>query len=101
MLEISSSDIAALNDTDLRTLIGLLCEADLQFQQLDPTAARWGGRQTAADGGLDVRIALPTCSKLAGSIPRASTGFQVKRGDTPRGKIIKEMRPNGRLRPAI
>jgi hypothetical protein len=29
MLEIEDSDIASLSDTDLRILLGLLCEAEL------------------------------------------------------------------------
>jgi hypothetical protein len=58
MLEITPNDIALLNDTDLRTLIGLLCEAELRKRGLSAAAATWGGHQNAADGGLDVRVAL-------------------------------------------
>lgn len=54
MFEITRDDIAALNDEDLRTLIGLLCEADLRRANLPVSAATWGGNQAAKDGGLDV-----------------------------------------------
>lgn len=60
-----------------------------------------GGSQTAADGGLDVRVALPSDTKIDGYIPRPSTGFQVKKPDMPRAEIIAEMRPDGLLRPVI
>jgi hypothetical protein len=58
MLEITPDDIALLNDTELRTLIGLLCEAELRKRGLSAAAATWGGHQNSADGGLDVRVAL-------------------------------------------
>jgi hypothetical protein len=56
MFEITRDDIAALNDEDLRTLIGRLCEAELRRNGLPVSAATWGGDQTAKDGGLDVRL---------------------------------------------
>jgi len=34
MFEITREDIAALNDEDLRSLIGLLCEAELRRANL-------------------------------------------------------------------
>jgi len=34
LLEITGDDIALLNDTDLRSLIGLLCEADFRLAGL-------------------------------------------------------------------
>ncbi|MBZ9993147.1 hypothetical protein [Mesorhizobium sp. BH1-1-4] len=101
MFEITSDDIAALNDRDLRSLIGLLCEATLRRAGLPVSAATWGGDQTAKDGGLDVRVALPAGTKIEGFIPRAATGFQVKKPDMPAGEIPKEMKPKGVLRPVI
>ena len=36
MLEITPDDVALLNDTDLRTLIGLLCESEpVSYTHLD------------------------------------------------------------------
>jgi len=60
VFEITSDDIERLNDVDLRELIGRLCEAELTSLGLSPAAVTWGGNQTASDGGLDVRVALPT-----------------------------------------
>lgn len=51
MLEISPDDIALLNDTELRTLIGLLCEAELRKRGLSAAAVTWSGHQNSADGG--------------------------------------------------
>lgn len=55
MFEVTPDDIQRLNDTDLRELVALLCEAELAAQGLSTAAVTWGGSQTAADGGLDVR----------------------------------------------
>src|SRR5258706_12521307 len=59
MLEITPEHIAELGDADLRTLIGHLCEAELASRGLPVSSVTWGGDQRAADGGLDVRVALP------------------------------------------
>jgi hypothetical protein len=61
----------------------------------------WGGSQTAADGGFDVRVALTPDALIEGFIPRRSTGFQVKTPDMSRAAIIAEMRPGGAIRPVI
>jgi hypothetical protein len=101
MFEITRDDITALDDEDLRTLIGLLCEAELRRANLPVSAVTWGGNQTAKDGGLDVRVSLPPGTVIAGFIPRAATGLQVKKPDMPASEITKEMRPGGDLRPVI
>src|SRR4051794_39563287 len=101
MFDVTADDIASLNDEDLRTLVGLLCEAELANRGLSPAAVTWGGNQTAADGGLDVRVALPSGTDINGFVPRASTGFQVKTPDMPRAAILVEMRPAGAIRPVI
>lgn len=103
MFEITGDDIADLNDEDLRTLIGLLCEAELRRRGHSPAFVTWGGNQTAKDGGLDVRVALPAGSAIDGYVPKANTGFQVKKPNMPRGEILAEMKPspNGELRPVI
>ena len=101
MFEITGNDINALNDTDLRTLIGLLCEADLRRANLPVSAVTWGGNQTAKDGGLDVRVSLPPGTQVQGFIPRAETGFQVKKPDMQPAAIDKEVKPKGRVRPVI
>src|SRR5882757_8115735 len=101
MFEITRDDIAALNDEDLRTMIGLLCEAELRRANLPVSAVTWGGNQTAKDGGLDVLVAFLPEARLAGFIPRPATGFQVKKPDMPASEVAKEMKPGGVLRPVI
>jgi hypothetical protein len=99
VFDITSDDINQLNDIDLRELVGRLCEAELTSRGLSPAAVTWGGNQTAADGGLDVRVALPPDVSIEGFVPRRSTGFQVKKPDMPRTAITAEMRPEGTIRP--
>ena len=103
MFEIAGDDIAALNDEDLRTLVGRLCEAELRRRKLSAAGVTWGGNQTAKDGGLDVRVALPAGTSVDGFIPKPDTGFQVKKPDMPRGEILEEMKPKpkGDLRTVI
>lgn len=59
MIEIAGSDIQELNDSDLRALIGLLCEADLHAIGLSSAGVTWGGDQNAQDGGLTFVLNLP------------------------------------------
>ena len=103
MFEITGDDVSLLGDSDLRTLIGLLCEEEMRQRGLPTSVVTWGGNQTAKDGGLDVRVALPTEATIAGFIPNPQTGFQVKASDMPRTKILGEMKPKPAavLRPAI
>lgn len=101
MLELTGDDIAALNDDDLRTLIARLCEAELTKAGLPTSAVTAGGDQNAADGGLDVRVSLDASAPTLNFIPRAMTGFQVKKPDMPRAEILKEMRPGDVLRPVL
>ena len=101
MFDVTPDDINQLNDSDLRELVGRLCEAELSHRGLSPAAVTWGGNQTAADGGLDVRVELPLGTSIEGFIPCSATGFQVKKPDMPRSEIISEMRPKDMIRPVI
>src|SRR5438105_4133693 len=101
MFEITPEDIAQLNDGQLRTLVGLLCEGELRSRGYSPVAVTWGGDQNARDGGLDVRVNLPADKPIDGFIPVGRTGFQVKKQDMPPRAIAGEMCPNGELRPVI
>jgi hypothetical protein len=101
MFEITAKDVAALNDEDLRSLVALLCEAELRKRSLPTSAVLWGGDQNAPDGGVDVRIDLPKKKKIEGFVPRISTGFQVKKSDMAPKEILEEMRPRGKVRPVI
>ncbi len=101
MFEITGTHISQLNDSDLRTLVARLCEAELAHRGLPVSSVTAGGDQNAADGGIDVRVDLPPTSVMDGFIPRPSTGFQVKVPNMPRGDILEEMCPKGTLRPVI
>src|SRR5262245_44593087 len=101
MFEITGNDIAALSDGDLRSLVALLCEAELRRCGLPASAVTAGGHQDAGDGGVDVRVALPAGTAIEGFVPRPNTVFQVKKPDMPRGAIFAAMKPSGTSRPAI
>lgn len=74
---------------------------ELQYANLPNAGVTWGGDQNAMDGGVDVRVKLTTPIHPDGFIPRANTCIQVKATDMPRSEILKEMKPNGKLRPVI
>lgn len=101
MLEIKDKHIQELNDTDLRILIGRLCEAELQLANLPISGITYSGNQDAKDGGLDVRVELENAIPINGFIPIFPTGFQVKKPKMQPAQIKKEMRPKGVLRQVI
>jgi hypothetical protein len=101
VFDVTPDEISQLSDTDLRELVGRLCEAELVSRGLSAATVTWGGNQTASDGGLDVRVALPLGVSTEGFVPRPWTGFQVKTPDMPRADILTEMRPAGVIRPVI
>jgi hypothetical protein len=51
MFEITASNIALLNDEDLRALVGLLCESEVKTRGFSAATVTWGGHQNAVDGG--------------------------------------------------
>lgn len=101
ILEVTAEQIALLNDTDLRTLVGYLCEREVRSKGYSASYVTWGGHQNAADGGIDVRVALPAEAAISGYVPKPATGFQVKAQDMPRGEILSEMARNGSVLPSI
>ncbi len=101
LLEITGDDIASLNDTDLRTLIGLLCEADFRLAGLPTSEIIWGGHQDASDDGIDITVHSDVEPPKNSLVPRKTTGFQVKKPDMQPSRIEKEMRPKGELRKEI
>lgn len=96
ILEVTDEHIAQLNDTDLRSLVGNLCQSHLLTQGQSPAAVTWGGHQNAADGGIDVRVSLPPGTPINGFVPRPRTGLQCKAQDMPRSAIVSEMAPDGK-----
>jgi hypothetical protein len=101
MFEVTADDIALLNDTDLRALVGRICAAEMRKRGFPTSAVTWGGHQDAPDSGLDVRVALQSTTQTQGWVPRPATGFQVKKQKMPRSQILAEMRPAGALRQSI
>ena len=101
MFDITPDDIALLNDTDLRNLVGRLSEAELRSRGLSAACVTWGGDQNAADDGVDVHVDLPAGTQIDGFVPRAGTVFQAKKMDLEPADIKEEMRPKGVIRPVI
>jgi hypothetical protein len=100
MFEITGDDLALLRDDDLRTLVGRLCEEEVRKLGFAASTVTYGGDQDATDGGLDVRVELPKATRIAGFLPRAVTGMQVKKSDMSGAKILNEMRPPSNKRAA-
>ena len=98
MFEITKAHISLLSDTDLRTMVGLLCEAELRRRSLPTVSVTYGGHQDASDGGLDVRVSLDPATHIASPIPRPSSGYQVKAEPMGPAAITEEMKPKGNLR---
>ena len=99
--ELSASDISALGDGDLRELVGRLCEAEMQQQGLSTSGVLWGGAQEAADGGLDVSVTAVIGLKNPDYVPKANTGFQVKKHKMSKAACAKEMLDKGEVKPII
>lgn len=101
MFEITGTDISDLSDGDLRTLVARLALSELRAQGCPLSSVTAGGNQDAADGGLDVRVECPNKIVKPDFVPRALTGFQVKKPNMSSSAIRKEMRPKGVLRHVI
>ncbi len=89
--DITDKDIKELNDTDLRELIGKLCEATLNKNNIDTICVTYGGNQDEPDGGVDVRVKSTHQFNDDWSIPRNNTIFQVKKPSMPNSAIKNEM----------
>jgi hypothetical protein len=101
MFEVTGSDIAALTDVDLRTLVAHLALAELRRSGLPQSSVTAGGNQDAPDGGVDVRVSIPGAISSPDFVPRPETGFQVKRPDMNASAITEEMKPKGEPRPVL
>lgn len=102
MLEITKEDIESLNDTDLRTLIGRLCEADLYALGDSTRHVSYGGKQDEKDGGIDVKVGATKIVENNGFILKNNTIFQVKKPSMTPSKIKSEMKnKDGSLKECI
>ena len=102
LFDITAKDISKLNDEDLRSLVGLLCEAEYSSANLPVSDITWGGDQNSSDGGLDVVVNSKQdyLTPLA-FMPRGNTGYQVKKSNIQPAGIKTEMKPKGLLRESI
>ena len=100
-LELAAADITALDDGQLRELVARLAEAELREQGIPRSSVQAGGAQEAADGGLDVSVATAGPFERPAFVPRASTGFQVKKHSMSRGSCTREMLEAGELKDSI
>lgn len=101
MFEVTADDIRQLSDSDLRLLVGRLCVAEVRKHQQSSLAVTYGGHQNAPDGGIDVRIDLPSGAQRLTGFAGPCIGFQVKKPAMGPREIDKEMRPGDTLRPSI
>ena len=99
VIDISKQQLKQLDGEALRELVARLCEAELTKTGAPVSAVRWSGAHTAADGGLDVDCRVESEPFRGDFVPRARTGFQVKKSSMPAGEIATEMSPGGQLRP--
>ncbi len=100
-LELAAADITALDDGQLRELVARLAEAELREQGLPRSSVQAGGAQEAADGGLDVSVATARPLVRPAFVPRANTGFQVKKHSMSRRSCELEMLEAGGLKDSI
>jgi len=101
VFDIPSDRLVDLTDAEQRELVARLCEAERERQGGHRNEVRWGGSQTAADGGLDVVVESVGSFAAAGPLARCDVGIQVKAADYAPAAITAEMRYGGSLRPAI
>lgn len=101
VFDIPTDRLVDLTDVELRELLARLCEAERERQGGHRNEVRWGGSQTAADGGLDVVVEPVGSFVAAGPLARRDAGIQVKAADLAAAAITDEMRYGGSLRPAI
>ena len=101
VFDIPPERLNELDDATLRELVARLCEAEREGKGGHRTEVRWGGAQTAPDGGLDVTVHSPIDFTPTPVLPRRIVGIQVKKSDLSRNKILAEMCPDGALRESI
>ena len=98
MFDISRDQLRQLKADTLRELVARLCEAELRQAGIPVSAVNWGGAQETRDGGLDVDCVVKDERFSGDFVPRARTGFQVKKPSMLPHKIANEMSPKGQLR---
>lgn len=92
MLSIDKTHIQKLKYEDLEDLLGLLCEAELRRYKVSSASVRWGGKQTAKDGGIDVAINLEELPYKNGYLKRTNVIIQSKVSQLKKSGVEKAMR---------
>ena len=101
IFDIPANTLSDLADATLRELVARLCEAERERSGGHRSEVRWGGSQTAPDGGLDVSVEAQSNFEPTPVLPRRTVGIQVKKSDLSRSGIIAEMCPGASLRTSI
>lgn len=101
LFELEAADLSTLDDSELRELVGRLCEAELVEQGGQTSCVTWGGAQEAPDGGLDVSVKNALGIRSPNFIPRVNTGFQVKKHSMGKAACRKEMEDGGKPKPIL
>ena len=95
MFEITGEDIMALDDVDLRELVGRLCKAEVERDGGATSGVHYGGHQKARDGGVDVEVDIDFSLRKGSYIPKSCTFYQVKEHKMTPKAIEHEMCPQG------
>lgn len=102
MFDITKEEIKQLNDSDLRALVGLLCEAELNSIGNKTTDVMYGGNQDEPDGGIDVLVKATKITDSSCYILKNNTVFQVKKPSMSPSKIENEMHnSDGKIKDCI
>lgn len=101
IFDLPASRLNDLADDALRELVARLCEGERERSGGHRSEVRWGGAQTAPDGGLDVSVEAQSSFESTPVLPRRTVGIQVKKSDLSRSGIVAEMCPRGTLRESI
>ncbi len=91
MFDVSKEEIKSLNDSDLRILVGLLCEAELYSFNNKTSNVMYGGNQDEPDNGIDVLVKASKIGNNEEFFLKNNTIFQVKKPSMPSSKIKDEM----------
>lgn len=98
---VSKTEVSALNDEQARELIARLCFAEVNKHGFSSQAVTWSGNHRAADGGVDVRVAIDS-GDIHDVIQSAQTVFQVKSVKSFSDSHIRnEMLHDGKIKPVL
>ncbi len=97
----TAEDVRKLDDAQLRDLVERLCRAELSVSTFGQDRLTAGGNQNAPDGGVDVRVEWESGPTKLGFLRHSPCLIQVKAEVMSRAKILAEMAPDRRLRPAL